>query len=56
MLGNDKHTVALGTIRASRADKLLDVKFVEVCHWRDGKIVEEWFIVDDQAAQDEFWS
>ena len=56
LLGNDKHTVALGTIRASRGDKSLDVKFVEVCHWRDGKIVEEWFIVDDQAANDEFWS
>ena len=55
-LGNDKHTVALGTTRASRGDKSLDVKFVEICHWRDGKVVEEWYIVDDQAAADEFWS
>ncbi len=55
-LGNDDHTVALGTVRASRGDKSLDVKFVEVCHWRDGKVAEEWFIVDDQAADGEFWS
>ena len=55
-LGNDKQTVALGTTRASRGDKSLEVKFVEVCHWRDGTIVEEWYMVDDQAAADEFWS
>jgi hypothetical protein len=55
-LGNDDHTVALGTTRASRGDRSLDVNHVEVCHWRDGKIVEEWWIIEDQAAADEFWS
>ncbi len=54
-LGNDDHTVALGTNRASREGKSLEVNFVEVCHWSEGKITEEWWIVDDQAAADEFW-
>ena len=54
-LGNDDHTVALGTTRASREGKSLEANFVEVCHWRDGKLIEEWYIVEDQAAADEFW-
>lgn len=55
-LGNDEHTIALGQMTASREGKTLDVNFVEVCHWRDGKLVEEWLMYDDQQANDEFWS
>jgi ketosteroid isomerase-like protein len=55
-LGNDEHSVALGRLIASREGKTLDSTFTEVCHWRDGKIVERWMMVDDQHAYDEFWS
>lgn len=55
-LGNDDHTVALGQMTASREGRTLDVKFVEVCDWRDGKLVEEWLIIEDRYAFDEFWS
>ncbi len=55
-VGNDEHTVALSQMTASREDRTLDVKFIEICHWRDGKVIEEWTMVDDQYAFDEFWS
>jgi ketosteroid isomerase-like protein len=55
-VGNDKHTVALGMTRGSRDGKSLEVPHVEVYHWKDGQIIEEWYIVDDQAATDAFWA
>ncbi len=55
-VGNDEHTVAFGGMTASREGRTLDVKYVEVVHWRDGKIIEEWTMFDDQYAFDEFWS
>ena len=55
-LGNDEHTIALGQMTASREGRTLDVAFVEVAHWRDGNLVEEWLMFDDQYAYDEFFS
>ncbi len=55
-LGNDEHTIALGQMTASREGKTLDVNFVEICHWRDGKLVEEWLMFDDPYVYDEFFS
>ena len=55
-LGNDDHTVALTQITATREGKSLDTRFVEVCHWRDGQITEEWLFTEDQNATDDFWS
>ena len=55
-LGNDDHSVALTRMTASREGKTLDMTLTGVCHWRDGKIVERWMMVDDQHAYDEFWS
>ena len=55
-VGNDEHTVALFQMTAAREGRTLDAKLVEVVHWRDGKVVEDWVTVDDQYAFDEFWS
>ncbi len=55
-VGNDEHTVALSQMTASRDGRTLDVRVVEIIHWHDGEVIEEWFIVDDQYTFDEFWS
>ncbi len=55
-LGNDNHTVALSQVRATREGKSLDTKSIEVCHWHNGQITEEWLFSEDQSAEDDFWS
>jgi ketosteroid isomerase-like protein len=54
-IGNDDHVVALTRVTATRGDKHLDVRQVEVGHWRDGKLTENWVVTDDQQAADAFW-
>ena len=54
-LGNADHTVALGTIHSCRGQGL-EVDYVEVCRWRGYQIVEEWLMVQDHNAVDDFWS
>jgi hypothetical protein len=34
----------------------LEFDLCEVVRWRDGQVAEEWLLVDDQYAYDEFWS
>ena len=55
-LGTDKHSVSLFRATAQRNGKTLQVNVVEVVHWQEGKIVENWQSFDDQYAWDEFWS
>ncbi|MDQ1712936.1 MAG: uncharacterized protein QOE45_2386 [Frankiaceae bacterium] len=55
-VGNDDHVVALSRVTATRGDKRLDVRQVEVGHWRDGRLVESFVVTDDQQAVDEFWA
>ena len=54
-IANDDHVVALARVRATHGNKVLDVHQVEVGHWRDGKLVENWVVTDDQKAATAFW-
>lgn len=56
ILANDEHGVALTRSTAQRGGKSLDDLGVQVFHIRDGKAVESWSHLGDQAAIDEFWS
>lgn len=54
-LSSDTHTASLSHVKATRNGKTLEWDACEVVRWRDGKVVEEWLLVDDQHAYDEFW-
>jgi uncharacterized protein len=56
VLANDEHVVALFTGRAERAGKHWQDNFVQVFHFRDGKVTEVWNQFTDLYALDEFWS
>lgn len=55
-LASDTRTAGLGRMKVTKGDKTLDYEFCEVVRWEDGKVAEEWILVDDQYAYDDFWS
>ena len=54
--GIDDRSVALVRVTAERNGKTLEGNLIEVVHWRDGQMSENWHAVGDQYAWDEFWS
>jgi uncharacterized protein len=56
VLVSTDHTVALGTIRAERKGKQLQLNLVHVIHAENGKATEVWTQSSDPAAAAEFWS
>jgi ketosteroid isomerase-like protein len=50
VVGNDDHTIALGTATATRNGKTLEYRTAEIFHIRDGRAVERWAFSDDTAA------
>ena len=53
-LADDEHGVSLQHSHYKRGDEMLDSSDTFVCHFRDGKISEFWFLSEDQAAVDAF--
>jgi len=51
---DDEHGVSLQRSHYKRGDQTLDSNDTLVCHFREGKISEFWFLSDDEAAVDEF--
>ncbi|MEV6972753.1 nuclear transport factor 2 family protein [Kitasatospora sp. NPDC093806] len=51
-------TLAFATVRTSyeRADRSLEMPFVNVARIRDGLIAEFWTFPEDQYAVDRFWA
>jgi ketosteroid isomerase-like protein len=56
VLVSTDHAVALATIRAERAGKLLQLNIVHVIHAENGKATEIWTHSSDPAAAAQFWS
>lgn len=54
-LASETRTVSLSHLKATRDGKTLEYDLCEVVRWQDGKVAEEWVLVDDQYAYDEFW-
>ena len=50
VVGNDDHTIALGTATATRNGRTIEYRTAEIFHIRDGKAVERWAFSDDTAA------
>jgi uncharacterized protein len=53
-LADDEHGVSLQFSHYKRGNEALDANDTVVCHFRDGKISEFWFISEDQDAVDAF--
>lgn len=53
-LADDEHGVSLQRSHYKRGDETLDSNDTFVCHFRDGKISEFWFISEDNEAVDAF--
>ena len=51
---DDEHGVILQRSHYKRGTEMLDGNDTFVCHFRDGKISEFWFMSDDQHAVDAF--
>lgn len=56
ILANDTHGVAILSANATRNGMSYNGRSVDVAHIVDGKVVEFWAFLDDQAAADAFWS
>ncbi len=51
-LADDEHGVAMQRSKAVRGSQMLETRDTFVCHFRDGKVSELWFLTDDQAGFD----
>lgn len=56
VLANDEHTIALVNATATRGGRTFKYRTAEICHVRDGKVVERWAFSDDTAAINEFFA
>ena len=55
-LASDSRTASLSRMKLVRGEKALEFELCEVVRWSQGQVVEEWLLVDDVYAYDEFWS
>lgn len=53
-LADDEHGVTLQTSTMRRDGKSLSMAEIFVCHFRDGKISELWYLPGDQRALDDW--
>jgi uncharacterized protein len=53
-LADDEHGVTLQHSHYKRGNETLDDDDTFVCHFRDGKVSEMWFLSQDQEAVDRF--
>jgi ketosteroid isomerase-like protein len=51
---DDEHGISLQRSHYKRGDQTLDSNDTFVCHFRDGKVSEFWFLSEDAYAADEF--
>lgn len=56
ILGNDEHVVSLIDATGTRGGRTLDFHVAEICHIKDGKVIERWAFSDDTAAITEFFA
>jgi len=51
---DDEHGISLQRSHYGRGDQTLDTNDTFVCHFRDGRVSEFWFLSEDSYAVDEF--
>lgn len=56
ILGNDDHTVVLGTAQVTApSGASVEYNYVNVFHIRDGKVTEAWGMSENDAETDPIW-
>jgi ketosteroid isomerase-like protein len=56
-LANEQHGLLLYTVTARRGDKSITYRYMDVYHFREGRISEVWgYAADNQAEFDAFYS
>lgn len=56
VVANDEHALAMMKVTATRGDRTLNYRTVEILHMRDGKVTERWSFADDPQAIGEFFA
>ena len=54
-LASDIRTASLSHMKLVRDGNTWEFDLCEIVRWRDGKVAEEWLLVDDQYAFDRAW-
>jgi predicted SnoaL-like aldol condensation-catalyzing enzyme len=55
-LANDERAVGIVRSTASRPGKSLNIMNVDIWRIKEGKVIEFWFLSENQYAEDDFWS
>lgn len=57
LLANEQHGILMYTVSARHAERVLTYRYVDIYHFREGKITEVWGQVSSDAAEfDAFYS
>jgi ketosteroid isomerase-like protein len=57
VLANEQHGILLYTVTAEHGDRSIRYRYIDLYHFREGKISEVWgYPADDASAFDEFYS
>jgi len=56
ILASGEHAVVLVNATATRGGRTLKYRTAEICHIRDGRVVERWAFSDDTAAIVDFFA
>ena len=56
LFADDEHGITLTNATGSRDGKTLNDHNVQVFHFKDGKITEQWLYYEDVPRNDAFWS
>ena len=55
-LDSGTRSASVTRMKLARGGRTLEAQAFEVVRWEDGRIAEEWLLVDDAAAYDAFWA
>jgi ketosteroid isomerase-like protein len=55
ILANDDHGVTLTVLRATKGARSIEIRSIQVFHFREGKVSEWWSVDMDQAEADAFY-
>ncbi len=56
VMAEDRYGMMFLSVKARRGDEVYEGTVPNAFRFEDGKIVESWFIPDDQTRWDAFWS
>jgi len=56
ILADDDHTVVLLEVTATRGERTATLRYADVYHVRDAKVVEHWHLAVDPKANEEFFA